>query len=338
MGKSGNPTRVSVMPNRHAGAGFLPRERSGPFMAISDDGMLCAWIVETANSRELHIGRGPASGILDAEQVTRPLYFHDTLDEIGQTTFFQPDRLTFLAGANDYVHTGMNQADVFSARMPLTSTVLEVANLSKSSEELLPPFEEYGTLEPDRVLWSDFDEHFIIYDGESRNSLFSLDSTDPDAEVEVLMDGIRKLDTLIVARQGILFDVRRTPEAGGMREMYRVGRLDQASAATLVSSVSPDTEFLHPAARRDGWVTFVAVDADQNTELLSKVNMSNGAFESFAITSQSYGPALGYTHRGSVLFSLETPGATSYMLWPFGSTQAISLQASAHTGFVLPPF
>lgn len=336
--KNHAPIRVSVMPNRYAGAGFLPKERSGPFMAISDDGMRCAWMTETDVSRELHMARGPSSGSLYSEQLTRPLYFDDTLDEIGQTTFFQPDRLTFMAGARDYVHTGMNQADVFAARMPSTSGVIEVENLSKSSGETAPPFVEYGTIEPDLVLWSDTDEQFVIYDDDHNAAIFKVDPNAEDGQAVLLLDEILKLDTLVITRQGVLFDVRRTAEVGGLREMYRIDDLDMPDAPELVSAVPVETEFLRPAVRRDGWVTFVAVDESLQQELLSKVNVSNGAFETFAQTSQSYGPALGYTHLGSVLFSLETPGATSYMLWPFGSTQAVALQASPNTGFVLPPF
>ncbi len=330
------PRRVSVMPNPNAGAGFLPEFRAGPFKAISDDGMLCAWVNKGASSRELHIGRGPEAGVLDSEQVTRPLYFHDTLDEIGQAGFFKPDRLTFLAGAKDYIHTGMNRADVFEATMPQNSDTLQIENLSMTSGEDESPYTEYGTVEPDRVLWSPYDERFVIFDGEHGKALYTVDAE--GTGLTSILTGIQKLNMLNIARQGVLFDARRTAEAGGLHEMYRLHSLDTVDPVTLVSTVSVDTEFVRPALRRDGWVTFVAVDTDEQTEVLSKVNVGSGAFQSFALTSQSYGPALGYTHRGSVLFSLETPGATSYMLWPFGSSQGVALQASPDTGFVLPPF
>ncbi len=330
------PERISVIPQSYEGAGFLPDFRGGPFMAIADDGRLCAWIDRDDTSRELHMGRGPAFGARDSEQVTRPLYFHDTLDEIGQTAFFRPDRLTFLAGAADYIHTGMDQADVFEVRMPEDTTTLDVQNLSLSSGETEPPFVEYGTVEPDRVVWSPYEDRLLIYDGQEREALYSVDLV--EGGLVQLIDRIKDLEMLIVAQQGVLFDVRRATDDGRVHEMFRVDSLIDFDVAELVRSVPVDTEFSSPALRRDGWLTFVAVDADSNTEILSKVNVGSGEFQSFALTSQSYGPAVGYTQRGSVLFSLETPGATSYMLWPFGTTQSVALEASPETGFVLPPF
>ena len=336
FGKNSAPQRISVLAESYVGAGFLPDHRSGPFMAISDDGMLCAWIDDHDASRELFMGRGPAFGVRDSERVTRPLYFHDTLDEIGQTAFFRPDRLTFLAGASDYIHIGMDRADVFEARMPTDTQTLEISNLSVSSGETEAPFVEYGTVEPDRVVWSEQEEQFLIYDGQVQESLFSLDKD--GGGLRLLVSGIKDLDMLIAAPQGVLFDVRRTTPAGRVHEIFRVESLASQDPPELVRSAPVDTDFARPALRRDGWVTFVSVDTASDTEILSKVNVGSGVFESFALTSQSYGPALGYTPRGSVLFSLETPGATAYLLWPFDSSQAIALEASPETGFVLPPF
>lgn len=336
FGPQGVAERVSVQARRYFGGGFLPDFRAGPYMAISDDGLLCAFVDQGDASNELHMGRGPAFGARDSEQVTRPLYFHDYLDEIGQVGFFRPDRLTFLAGASDYIHLGMDQADVFEVRMPTVIDTLEVENLSMSSGEQYPPFIEYGSLEPDRVVWSPSEDRVLIYDGQDREGLYSVDIG--EGGMELLLDGIKDLEMLIVAPQGVLFDVRRASANGRVHELYRVDSLVDFDAPSLVSSVPVDTDFVRPALRRDGWITYVTVDTDSSAEIMSKVNVGTGAFESFALTSQSYGPALGYTQRGSVLFSLETPGATSYMLWPFGGTQAIALDVSPESGFVMPPF
>ena len=75
---------------------------------------------------------------------------------------------------------------------------------------------------------------------------------------------------------------------------------------------------------------------DDLGETLSKVNIGTGVQEDFALTSDNYGPALGYTSNGSVLFSLEGTGGTVFMLWRFGCTLATPLQNSPMAGFVLP--
>ena len=104
----------------------------------------------------------------------------------------------------------------------------------------------------------------------------------------------------------------------------------------LIAAAPDDTEYLRPAVRRDGWVAFVAIEPEVQTEVLSRANVGTGALENFAVTTQHYGPALGYTRLGSVVFSINAPGATSFLLWGFGCVGSLPLLVTANSGFVLP--
>lgn len=339
FGRTGPAKQLSVVPGAHSGAGYLPDFPFGPYMAVSADGVSASWIVEETASRELFVGRGPAVAVTDAEHVTRDLLFDDTLDEIGQTMFVEPDRLVFVAGAHDYIHIGQDRADLFSVELPDGPGELSIHNVTLSSGESQPPFIEYGTIEPDRVVWSPFEEKFLIYDGDVSDSLFVVDPYAPQSaqgSLQVLLSEIRSLDMLIATQLGVLFDVRRTETGGNQRELYRVSLDELEDGPELIATAPDDTEYLRPAVRRDGWVAFVAIDPGVQTEVLSRANVGTGALENFAVTTQHYGPALGYTRLGSVVFSINAPGATSFLLWGFGCVGTLPLLVTANSGFVLP--
>ena len=325
--------RVTEQAGNWAGAGYLPERKNGPYMAISDDGELAAWRSNTV-SRELFLARVPShrAPARVVRQVTEPQLFDDTLDEIGLTRFLVPDRLTFAAGARDYVHGGLDRTDFFSAHLEAGTDRVLAVNLSGTSGELVPPFIEYGTLEVDRAVWISKANRILVFDGQESDSIFVV--RPGGGGVRNILSGVRAFDLLMPHDEGVLLGVRRTADEGNEAQLLRVDSKLQ-STPTVVFSAGPDVDFSRPAARRDGWVAFVI--SDEGSQLLARLNLASGVVDVLTVTTtSSYGPAIGFTPGGSAITSLSNAGHTSTLLVPFDGGPPVPLLGVFGSASLLP--
>ncbi|MEM7517436.1 MAG: hypothetical protein AAF368_11010, partial [Planctomycetota bacterium] len=335
FGRQGVLTRVSDRPMPISGGGFLPESRNGPYLAVSDDGRLAAWRSET-EQRELYLARVTRSPQVarEVEHVTRQALFDETLDEIGLTRFYLPDRLSFAAGARDYIHAGLDRTDVFSASLSDVGD-LDIRNVSLTSGERQPPFIEYGTLEPERTIWIPSARKLFVYDDEENDSIYAI--RPGGLRAKLVLRGVRALDLLAPTADGVLLGVRRTSSAGAGSQLFRVDSQLEQPPVLVMEGVSAELDFSRAAARRDGWVSFVTTA--ESSQTLSRVDMSSGMIEDIAVTfSSNFGPAIGYTASGAAIFSLSGSGTTATFLWPVegGPMVQFANPFYGNTGFLLP--
>ena len=336
FGATGPALRVHDVPARLSAAGFAPAYDNGPYLAVSDDGALCAWRVEGL-TRELFLGRVPAPGgpPSTAEHVTNDAQFIDTLDEVGQALFVRPDKLVFALGERHFV-AGVPEfegVDYFSAEAPATSGMpLALTNLSMSSGDVTAPFlSGVPSMHPIATLWDPVAERLVLFDDGDGEAVIAVDA---NGGVTTILDGVKDVDLLSATNAGFLLAVRRTNAAGGNRELHRAP-LDLSAPATMIASSSSTAGFDRLIVRRDGWVSFVETLVGGGQRLW-RLRVANGAGSTFDAPS-ALGPALAHTAGGALAFTLQSsPGTETTMLW--SRTQAVPAAVDIAPGgsFVLP--
>jgi len=323
--KQGEARRATPAPAWLSGAGFLPESLVGPFLAVSDDGALCAW--------RQHVGMTTEAFVGDVEpvppvpvQVSSDVYFVDTLDSVGGLTFFTPTRLLMAIGeVEDPVAGGIEKSDLFHVEMQSGAPVF--SNLSQTSGQVLPPFLAIPSLEPEVMHWSRDAQKLLIFDADSE-ALVAVDPAQPG--VQVLLSSVKELDFVEPVGQDVLVAVRREFQPRP-RELHRLSSL-LASPASIVVQGTPDTTFLSPSPRGTAWVGMI-VDEDLLGQTMTRLNVAAGTVQSFNLPPTQLGPSIGYSPRGSQIFSIEAP--RRFVVWPFQGAPVLLLSLGA-AGHVLP--
>lgn len=342
FGETGIAKRVTHEPGRLANGGFLPETGNGPFLAVSDDGTLAAWREVADTSAEGFIGRVPdGAGAGYLEQITRPERFTDYLDEIGVFKFIGPTTLVMGIGEElDASGTYIHDLDLYTVRLDPDDTEPEIRNVTLTSGQIAPPFTILPALRPQRFVWVEEAQAFLIYNRPPGLASGEILLADPElVGTQLLVRDIETLDFLHVTPNGILFSVERLTLNGPVRELYRM-RSELDGPALLFETQPATTTFDPPVVRRDGWAAWVTDDG--TTETLRRMKLETGNTHDFALTAAEYGPALGFSSVGSVMLSyLDQNAMQHFQMWPFASSgnQAIELSISGSAGtngFLLP--
>lgn len=336
--RTGAAVQVSEQPARMSQAGFLPNYLSGPYLAISDDRSLAAWRQETISpegtpSAELFLARVPAGAPQTAEHLSSDARYLDTLDEVGQIFFVNPDTLRFSVGEKELgpEGLGLTDADVFTASMPPGGGGPNIVNLSKTNGLVNPPYVLPPEMKPREMVWVETMQRFVIFDDGAAEALQLFDPV--AGTLNVLLSGVKDTYMLEVTQAGFLVYVRRTGDAGGQYELLRhTGAL--GAPLDLLQSTAGFTANSDGVRRLDGRVVYFGHAT--GVQRLSRADTSVGSLETLSNWT-SIAPSYGFTPGGSVAFRGVDGGlAERFALWN-ANGQVRTLDLSAGTaGRILP--
>jgi len=337
IGSTGTARRASAIPQVVQSIGTLPEEATGPNLAISDDGAMCAWRAQeptpTGMTRECFVGRTqPLPGEMP-ERLSSDQNFLDTLDEVGLFHFRPNGKLLLAVGERATAPaTGVEKADLFEVTLP-TGGPPSFLNLTMSSGDATVPFDAAPpTLKMQRATLLPDESAVVFFD--DAGSAGSLLAVRPgQSGPQTILSGVKSLDLLEIVTRKILFAVRRD---GGAEpeELYRIST-SLGSPPTLIATEPNGAQFVRPAARRDGWISYVTVDL--SGEQLDRIQLLSGSMQSFPGASTVFGPSFGYSGLGSLVFSIgPPPSPATFTTWPLNGSPSVVLQAPPAPGFVLP--
>ncbi|MBK7877359.1 MAG: hypothetical protein IPJ77_16740 [Planctomycetes bacterium] len=329
FGPTGPASRATPAPSTLSGAGFLPEAEDGPHLAVSDDGLACAWRTEGA-SRECWVGRVQAPPTDPATELSSNARFLDTLDEVGVFVFRAPDRLQLGVGAQ--VAPGVSNlenTDLFQVDVPGTLGGAQFLNLSLSSGDPTLPFFSVPsiTLERTALLPTTGDTWYA--DGDSQGGSVSV-AHEGQVRATVVVPAVKTfVDWEFVAGQAwvhVRSDLGNRPY-----ELYRV-RQDLTAPAVLIAS--SDADFTRHALRNDGLVA--CIGASLASSSLFATNLVTGVTQTLPGHTGPFGPTLTFTPTGAIAFTSVAGGVPSFHVWTPG-VGVVPLQVSgAVGGFVLP--
>jgi len=332
---SGLATRVTQTPCRVSGAGYLPESRGGPYLSVSNDGLLCAWRTE-GPSREIHLGRvHPQAGETPVFQLTANVNFTDTGTEssvpppLAQTGFFMAWGEDAVAAEN-----AIEGMDLFRVELLPGSQAPTFTNLSLTSGDAQAPFTVLGTIKPSRWHWVPQAGKFLLHNELSGGTgeVLVIDPTVPGAQV--LLADVDFLDFVEPVGSDLLIAVQRAADPAP-RELYRVpAALD--GPPTLLMSQPENDEPLRWTIRPDGRAGILFPSPLDASETLFRVNAVNGTVLTFTNRLFRYGRTLDFAPGGALVFSVGIPNFPStFVRWPFGGIVA-RLLPFKQTGFILP--
>lgn len=316
---SGPALRASQDAGPVSGAGFLPESLHGPYLAVSDDGRLCAWRQEGV-TRECLLARVASP----AMQVTADAWFVDTLDEVGQMSFFDPTRLTMGVGCRDEVEGNIESFDLFHATLD-AQNVPVLANRTLSSGDGEPPFEP-GTITPETLTRMPDTGALLIHD-EKGERLIGVQG----AQATLLAADVKDLYVAEVSSDHVLLGVRRS---FGSKPGQLLATTTALGTPALVDPGGDDVEYA--AGVGDGSGTFVLLRGGVAPAALLRVDRGAGTLEAHADGSGGYWPPFGFSATGAALFAEGPPaGPTAFVVWPEHGGD-LELQTPLGPGLFLP--
>ena len=254
FGPTGAAVRVSQTARLLSGAGYLPEALQGPFMAVSDDGTLCAWRSEGL-TREAFLAKVQPPPGQSPQQVSADAWFLDTLDEIGQYSFRPGSRDLLLAvgarGGN--APFTLESTDYFAvtlddAGLPVFQAITQTSGLSQ------PPFLAVPALDPLAASWMPAHDALVFHDdqGGDQGSLRFLRPGQVGAQV--LLDDVKEVRRVDRVDGDLVVVLRRSTGAKDL-ELHHVAA-PLAGTAHFYSAADVD-EFPLVAARTDSVYAFV---------------------------------------------------------------------------------
>lgn len=332
VGASGAASQMCSVPAIVSGAGLLPAP-NGPWLAVSDDGASCAWRTSEPGgySRELFLARAPAGGSPAATHVTQDAIFEPYLDEVGVMVFTPAGDLLFASGDPGLPGVSlMRQADFFRAHLTDTG-VLQVANLSGTSGQTLPPFLAYPQLEPVRIAWNPGAQEFLVYSRDAWDGRVLRVDAD-GGELDELEHEIDAVHLLEVVGGDVLISMvgQEEPEDSGLQHLAG----DDEDELSMLFEYGATTTYSRGIAGPGGWYAFVVRQG--NVEFLLQARPSTGEVRLLTSRPLVYGTSLGFDASGTLAVSVGAPGSPSiFLAWPVGAP-AHRLSAQPISGFVLP--
>lgn len=335
LGASGPALCFCDTPTAMSGAGSLPYAEDGPWLAVSDDGALCAWRVGLghAYSNELYLASAPQPGApAAAEHLTRDELFHPYLDEVGVFVFTPARQLLFAAGDAGADGSLLQRADLFRATVDPATGVTTVRNLSQTSGELAPPFLNYAQLAPQRIAWSpSANACMLAAPVPAGGRLLRVPAA--GGSVDELLEGVTALDMLELAGDDLLLAVRTLdePEERGIHTLP--ADLDEdpdlvlplsAAARVARSTVGPDR-------------SCVFVTTQNGSEYLWRLPTGEHAVPRL-LTSRALtlGPTFAWTSGGAIALTVGAPGSAALVLLWSASGAVRRITTAGPGGHVLP--
>ncbi|MBL8859950.1 MAG: hypothetical protein JNL28_15690 [Planctomycetes bacterium] len=329
-GASGDARRATQTAGPVMRAGTALDGHGGPWLAVSDDGVWCAWRTTGSSAtgqvtHECMVARAqnvPAP----AEQLSSDARFLDTLDEVALFAFRGPARLLF--GVGEQNPGGLpGKLDLFSVDLQ-AGAVPQFQNLTLTSGDATVPFTAVPTLKPSRAVLLPDGSGIVLHDDSGSSGDMSV-WRDGVPGLQTVLGQVKDLDTLDIRGPGALFAVRRD---GGARELYR-GSSTFLGAPTLVTSTSSLTWFERPVARGDGWTGYI--ERDLNGERLARIDTASGALDALLGGPALFGPAIGWSANGSLLFTRIQGSYHAHIAWPLAA-RPVRLLSNGSAGQILP--
>lgn len=328
FGALGPAVRATEVPVHISPAGFEPDWHHGPYMAVSDDGRLCAWRTEGIVSREAHLTRVQATP-QPAAQVSADAYFLDTLDEVGQMGFYRGDELHLAVGSIDLVEKTIEDYDSFAIGLDAQDQPV-FTNRSLSSGDPTAPFTAKGILSPE-VMHRMPDGSLLIYD-EKQDRLMAL--RDGDAAAVMLLASVKEIQLVEAVGGELLLGMRRS-FGSKPGELHRVP-IDLSSSPTQIPGAGGvDVEFERASTNGVDSVAFHEIVADTQ-DFVARMDLGTGMYGRWSTAASSFVGPLAWGPDGRTLIS-EGPlqGPDQIVVWPTQGAASFLITPSA-PGFPLP--
>ncbi len=332
FGASGAAVRASRSPAEIADAGFLPTHAGGPWLALSDDGSLAAWVERTVVTTtplvavrdvRLQAVTAPVAGPL----LTGDTYLLDTLDEVASVLFFRPFQLLFAAGeVNDPTEGGVATADYFSASLdPQGQPVFQ--NLTLTSGDPTPPFDlGIPTLTPGTAYL--LPGGLLALHDEEDEALLRLDLS--SGAFTTVENDVKELDWFVPVGSSYCAAVRRRNGTRATEILRFPSHL--LGAPTVVDPGGQNVEFLYPIAAGSSvtWVRRLLA-----AEWLERADLQAGTVERWSATAGLFAPPLGLDAAGNVRFARQAANGVESRIWRHGAPDTVLLHP-LRTGHWLP--
>ena len=327
IGNSGRAVRADETPSPISDAGYLPEAMAGPRMAVSDDGLMTAWSVDTPLSREAYCARLDLAP--EGQCLTGDTYFTNTLDETGVFGIFG---MRLLMGIGDDPldgQSGLESMDFFEVEL-MPDLTPQFTNLTLSSGVSQPPFLVPGTIEVDWMLRVPEANAYLLYDGNGERVL-AID--DGQSTPRLLLGQVKDIYWIEPAGDWIAFAARRSFDPRP-RELYRVP-LDLGLPANLLVPGNDDLDHLRARGRSNGRLVF-QTSTGPGLDWTHQVQVDTGAWSSHPAGPGLYGSTLGFTPHGQALVRLGPEGGTgTFEVWSGGATR-VQLQTVPGPGWFVP--
>jgi len=331
FGTSGSAVAASQQPAAISVAGFEPEASDGPYMAIRDDGTQAAWRIEAGITREVLLAHvQPAPGE-QPQELSGSANFLDTLDEIGLAIFRPGGDLHVAVGKSPLgVPNAMESFDTYAVTLPANPAPANFVNLSLFSGDATLPFMTAPQMKArEWVMLPDY-ATLLVHDDLPADGV--LDAIRPNSGgAQPVLGFIKNLTALETAGRWLVAGIERSDQGHNV-ELYRMP-LSLAQPAALLSSLGHGSSFSHFAARRDGWLAFVADDSATGATL-QRAHLPSGTLQSWSSTPANFGAALGFTQFGSIALSLASPSSSA--TWPLGALPPVTLQSTSGPCQILP--
>ena len=325
FGRTGPAVAATDTPADIATAGFLPDEHYGPYMAISDTGLLAGWCVNGI-AREAHIGE--VELVPTDVQVTGDMFFTDTLDEVGQMNFFQPDKLNFSIGEFNLGSTFMEKVDVFGVGLD-TNGQTHFENRTLSSGDADVPFLEPGTITAEIIVNLANSNNQLIFD-DSGKSVIGLKHGATNSSV--LLNQVKELFEIVLAGDQVLLHIRSSV-GDKLHFAYRTNT--EFATPVLVPVLGGSSTIISAVGSPKGQALIVW-DPGSGGELLSRINLNNGEVTDWQSTTSSFSGPITFTPSGGAAFSQGLDGGqVNAYVWRSRGGH-VQLQSAGAQGFILP--
>lgn len=244
---AGGPAKAAAMPEQHLeGGGFLPESKSGPWLALSDDGQRVAYRTlefkaDGALTREVWVAPTAAAG--QTEHLTSDGSFIDTIDEVGILRFVVGG---LLFGAGEAGDAGeVDKLDLYLADTQGGGML----NLTLSSGDPLAPFMAQASISADDGLFvSPSDGRILVHDG-NHPSGGRLLMVDPQSTTTIeLAQGVKSVDETVWTGASFALSTRSETQPR-RRELLRI---DAGPAATTLASLPENAQLLGLASSEAG--------------------------------------------------------------------------------------
>lgn len=329
---TGVTTRASRDPVAMSGAGYLPEAPHGPFLAVADDGVLCAWRTEGLVSREVFARRATAAPTLAATHVSSDSNFTDTLDEAGVLSMFQPGKLLFVLGEQGPgLDVGIEKVDLFEVVLDAGGTPT-ISNVTGTSGEFATPYLSPPQITPLFVRWLPAAQAYLLYDEQSGGT-GRLATIDPlTTGIQTIIPAVKEVFFVELIGDVVIISLRMSEGA----KPHRIVRLPaDLSAAPTIEFDAGDNELTHALVDETGWIAFTEVP-QAGQQLLHRYRVAGGQLDTFPLPAVSFGPVLSWTQGGDLAFSLDRGGLRFFAAWPRPNGAPYRLKAVSTTGAILP--
>ena len=320
--------RASETPTGLTHAGFAYDTRKGPWLSLSTDGSVCAWITQGA-SRELFVRRIDAAVPAPEFHVTHDQRFTDTLNDSGVISFFSPDALVCLVGDESGSSLAqIESADVFRVDV-LADATTDVRNLSNTSGDAVAPFLYYGRLSSVGGVWRvpGFDGLVAMDDVDQ-----AVVAVDWNGGVSHLVDGVVTIEGIYqVGDEAVLQALMAAPtEDEQYAALYRLAPL--TGLVEPLGELTPGGTFTPPAIHPAGLFASVGTGGG-DAGWLGCFVVPMGVRALLSPLPLTYGPTQGFAPGGELLTTIEFLGTSYFLEW---SAAGVEFFGQVPHGFVLP--